>query len=123
MSGGASFNEVFFDDVRIPDRLRLGAEGEGWKVALTTLGFERGDAAAATAAIRRVGGTWEQVRALADWLGADRRPDRPPATWPALYTLDRIRAFTAMRAAAAGDASAARPGPEARPASCCGRSG
>ena len=42
MSGGSSFNEVFLTDVRIPDDLRLGEVGQGWKVALTTLGFERG---------------------------------------------------------------------------------
>ncbi len=41
VSGGADFNEVFFTDVRIPDSQRLGAEGEGWKVALTTLMNER----------------------------------------------------------------------------------
>ena len=41
MSGGASFNEVFFDDVRVSDAWRLGDEGEGWKVALTTLMNER----------------------------------------------------------------------------------
>jgi acyl-CoA dehydrogenase len=41
MSGGAEFNEVFFTDVRIPDSQRLGAVGDGWKVALTTLMNER----------------------------------------------------------------------------------
>ncbi|MCP5433663.1 MAG: acyl-CoA dehydrogenase family protein [Alphaproteobacteria bacterium] len=41
ISGGAHFNEVYFTDVRIPDRQRLGAPGEGWKVALTTLMNER----------------------------------------------------------------------------------
>ena len=41
MSGGSDFNEVFFDEVRVPDAWRLGAEGEGWKVALTTLMNER----------------------------------------------------------------------------------
>ena len=41
MSGEASFNEVFFTDVRVPDSQRLGAVGEGWKVALTTLMNER----------------------------------------------------------------------------------
>lgn len=39
--GGAEFNEVFFADVRIPDSQRLGAPGEGWKVALGTLMNER----------------------------------------------------------------------------------
>ncbi|MGZ6859791.1 MAG: acyl-CoA dehydrogenase family protein, partial [Blastococcus sp.] len=41
MAGGAGFNEVFFDDVRIPDSERLGEPGEGWRVALTTLMNER----------------------------------------------------------------------------------
>ncbi|MBE8190588.1 MAG: acyl-CoA dehydrogenase [Alphaproteobacteria bacterium] len=41
MSGESGFNEVFFTDVRVPDSQRLGAVGEGWKVALTTLMNER----------------------------------------------------------------------------------
>ena len=41
ISGGASFNEVFIDDLRVPDSARLGGESEGWKVALTTLMNER----------------------------------------------------------------------------------
>jgi alkylation response protein AidB-like acyl-CoA dehydrogenase len=41
MAGTANFNEVFFDDVRIPDAERLGEPGEGWRVALTTLMNER----------------------------------------------------------------------------------
>ncbi|PKQ05581.1 MAG: acyl-CoA dehydrogenase [Alphaproteobacteria bacterium HGW-Alphaproteobacteria-12] len=41
MSGDAHFNEVFFTDVRVKDSQRLGKEGEGWKVALTTLMNER----------------------------------------------------------------------------------
>src|SRR5918993_548028 len=41
LGGQADFNEVFFDDVRIPDSERLGEPGEGWRVALTTLMNER----------------------------------------------------------------------------------
>lgn len=41
MTGEAEFNEVFLTDVRIADSLRLGAEGEGWRVAITTLMNER----------------------------------------------------------------------------------
>jgi alkylation response protein AidB-like acyl-CoA dehydrogenase len=41
LTGDSDFNEVFFDDVRVPDRQRLGAVGEGWRVALTTLMNER----------------------------------------------------------------------------------
>ncbi len=41
MTGGASFNEVFFTEVRIPDSHRLGDVNGGWTVALTTLMNER----------------------------------------------------------------------------------
>ncbi|WP_433364368.1 acyl-CoA dehydrogenase family protein [Actinoplanes sp. CA-142083] len=41
MNGDAHFNEVFFDDVLVPDTERLGEPGEGWRVALTTLMSER----------------------------------------------------------------------------------
>jgi len=41
MTGGASFNEVFFDEVRVADTHRLGDVDEGWTVALTTLMNER----------------------------------------------------------------------------------
>jgi alkylation response protein AidB-like acyl-CoA dehydrogenase len=41
ITGDAEFNEVFFDNVRIPDSMRLGPEGEGWRVAVTTLMNER----------------------------------------------------------------------------------
>lgn len=41
MSGGSDFNEVFFTGVRVKDSHRLGAPGDGWKVALTTLMNER----------------------------------------------------------------------------------
>jgi len=41
ITGEAEFNEVFLTDVRIPDTQRLGAVGEGWKVAQTTLMNER----------------------------------------------------------------------------------
>jgi len=41
MTGEAEFNEVFLTDVRIDDSLRLGDEGDGWRVAITTLMNER----------------------------------------------------------------------------------
>ncbi len=41
MTGGASFNEVFFNEVRVADEHRLGDVNDGWRVALTTLMNER----------------------------------------------------------------------------------
>ncbi|MBI5089677.1 MAG: acyl-CoA dehydrogenase family protein [Actinobacteria bacterium] len=41
MTGGADFNEVYLTGCRIPDADRVGAEGDGWKVAVTTLMNER----------------------------------------------------------------------------------
>ncbi|PJI42220.1 acyl-CoA dehydrogenase family protein [Ferrovibrio sp.] len=41
ISDSSNFNEVFFTDVRIPDAQRLGAVGDGWKVAVATLMNER----------------------------------------------------------------------------------
>lgn len=110
MSGGASFNEVFFDDVRVDDRYRLGGIGEGWKVALTTLGFERstsgGDRGAQT-----VGASWAQLAALARWLEVNEDP-LVRQDLADLYIRDRIRAFLAGRTAARTEAGG-QPGPEA----------
>jgi alkylation response protein AidB-like acyl-CoA dehydrogenase len=41
ISGASNFNEVYFTDVPVPDGQRLGAVGQGWGVALTTLMNER----------------------------------------------------------------------------------
>lgn len=41
VNGQSGFNEVYFNDVRIPDHQRLGAVGQGWRVSLTTLMNER----------------------------------------------------------------------------------
>ena len=42
MDGAADFSEVFFTDARAPEGCVVGGLNNGWKVAMTTLGFERG---------------------------------------------------------------------------------
>jgi alkylation response protein AidB-like acyl-CoA dehydrogenase len=42
MSGQVEFAQVFYDDVRVPLENVVGGLGNGWKVAMSTLSFERG---------------------------------------------------------------------------------
>ena len=41
ISGDAEFNEVFFDEVFVPNENTVGEVGEGWKIAISTLMYER----------------------------------------------------------------------------------
>lgn len=45
LTGGSNFNEVFLDDLRVPDAHRIGGVGEGWKVVIAFLAGERSNIA------------------------------------------------------------------------------
>jgi alkylation response protein AidB-like acyl-CoA dehydrogenase len=107
MTGGASFSEVFFTDVRLGDDLRLGAVGDGWRVALTTLGFERSHSGSSR---RRPGGTFEQLAAAARHFGRnDEAVIRQGLA--DVYIGEALLRLNAGRVAAAARAGHA-PGPE-----------
>ena len=44
INGDEEFNEVFFDQVRVPADRLVGAAGQGWQIAMTTVSYERGPA-------------------------------------------------------------------------------
>ncbi|HTF45822.1 MAG TPA: acyl-CoA dehydrogenase family protein [Pseudonocardia sp.] len=110
MTGGASFNEVFLDDVEVADTARLGEVGEGWPVALTTLANERnamGHSAFGGAGILST----ERLAELVRRAGAADDPVVRRAFGELLVRLRAARYTQAVMGARAraGDA----PGPEA----------
>jgi len=72
LSGDSDFNEVFFTAARTPADLVVGPPGEGWPVAMTLLGHERGDEAATNPILFRT--ELDRLFALAAERGADRDP-------------------------------------------------
>ncbi|MDV8053760.1 MULTISPECIES: acyl-CoA dehydrogenase family protein [unclassified Rhodococcus (in: high G+C Gram-positive bacteria)] len=108
MSGGASFNEVFLHDVRVPDGMRLGDVGAGWKVAGATLAFERTASGSVT---RKKGGSVAELVALAQSLGVAGDP-LVRQDIADVYIRSELRAATADRVARAA-AAGISPGPAA----------
>lgn len=92
MTGGAAFNEVFLDNVRVPDSARIGGVGDGWKVASTSLGSERGTMSGSAGPLTPY--VMERLVRLVRRLGADADPIHRP------QIARTVAAVTAMRAAA-----------------------
>jgi alkylation response protein AidB-like acyl-CoA dehydrogenase len=99
MSGGASFNEVFFTGARVSDDLRIGAPGQGWKVALTVLGHER-----STSGGSKRGGGYDELVLLARHLGRTGEPLVRQSLARA-YEMKRVREWVRARAAARAKAT------------------
>jgi len=95
MTGEAFFNEVFFDDVVCPDEQRLGALGDGWRMASSLLTYERGAGVGggASAPSMHVGRTIDAlVRHYAPIADSTLRHRVAVA-----YTRDKIEHWTRMR--------------------------
>jgi alkylation response protein AidB-like acyl-CoA dehydrogenase len=113
ITGEAEFNEVFFTDVRIPHAQMLGKEGQGWRVAITTLMNERvaigggGSTKKGGGAINKLIELWKDGRAEA--LPAGQRAilrDRVTQS----YIENELLRVTAQRARSTQKSG--NPGPE-----------
>jgi alkylation response protein AidB-like acyl-CoA dehydrogenase len=72
VDGSSDFNEVFFTNVRCPRENVIGGVNNGWKVAMTTLGFERGTSS--TTGHRRFLKEYHEILRLAQERGASTDP-------------------------------------------------
>ncbi|MCA9830621.1 MAG: acyl-CoA dehydrogenase family protein [Dehalococcoidia bacterium] len=82
LANGHIFNEVFFEDVRVPVRNRIGEENRGWYVGTTTLDFERSN-------IARVVNIEKQVRRLNRYVKARATAGQPVRDAFRLEMVDR----------------------------------
>ncbi len=117
MTGETGFNEVLFEDVVVPDSLRLDEVGKGWTVAMTTLLYERGAAEGAGSG----GGESldERIQALIELARTTPRNgktawDDPVLRDRVLQLAIRVEALQAARPARAR--RAAHRSPDAHPA-------
>jgi hypothetical protein len=105
ITGNADFNEVFFNDVFVPDDDVVGTPDDGWTVARSTLGNERVSIGGGS------GGIFRGMDLLDLWhRHADRVPDaaaRVGAILTKEHTLKVLNLRRAQRAVIGGD-----PGPE-----------
>ncbi|MEB2311923.1 MAG: acyl-CoA dehydrogenase family protein [Sorangiineae bacterium] len=107
LSGEGGFNQVLFDAAVAPPDAVLGAEGQGWEVAMATLLFERG--AAEGSARERTASLLEQLERLLQLARATLRDGRPASEDPRLrdriaelYIQAHAMGHSAARSAVAG---------------------
>lgn len=94
ISGDSEFNEVFYTDVRVPKENVVGGINNGWAVAMTLLGYERGEAAATLPV--RFQGELDRLTAMARERGvADDPVIRQRLAW--CYSKVQIMRWIGMR--------------------------
>ncbi|NHC21684.1 acyl-CoA dehydrogenase [Nocardioides sp. IC4_145] len=106
LDGEAGFAEVFFEDVFVPDSDVLGAPGDGWRVAMSTAGNERG------LSLRSPGRFCAAADRLVDLYRSTERPpaaaaDRVVDAWVKAQAYRLYTWGTVTRLAAGGDMGAA----------------
>jgi acyl-CoA dehydrogenase len=111
MTGGTAFNEVFFNEVRVPDHHRLGDVNQGWTVALTTLMNERASIGGGGGGGGGMGlASASRLMQMMQHFGVDQDPVLRDEL-AKLYTGYQVAKFTNMRAADKMRAGGL-PGPE-----------
>jgi len=114
LDGEAGFAEIFLEDVFVPDSDVLGEPGDGWRVAMSTAGNERGLSLRSPgrfcAAADRLVGLWHQRRdevpGAADWV-ADAVSDRVADAWMKAQAYRLYTWGTVTRLVTGGDMGAA----------------
>jgi alkylation response protein AidB-like acyl-CoA dehydrogenase len=102
VDGSAEFNEVFFTNVRCPKDNVIGGVNNGWKVAMTTLGFERGTSS--TTGYRRFLKEFNQILSLAQERGCTGDPlirQRLAQSWAKIKIME-INGFRTLTDVLAG---------------------
>jgi hypothetical protein len=108
MTGDSEFNEVFFTNARCPKSNIVGGVNNGWTVAMTLLGYERGEAAATLPIMFRI--EFDRLVALAQEHGrADDPLIRQRLAWA--YSKVEIMRFLGMRSLTKY-LSGGQPGPD-----------
>lgn len=108
ISGDSEFNEVFFTDARTSARNVVGSVGGGWAVAMTLLGYERGEAAATLSIRFRT--ELDRLIGLARETGANKDPlIRQRLAW--CYSRVEVMRYLGLRALSSMLAGS-EPGPE-----------
>ncbi len=103
ITGEYGFTETFFTDARIPADCLMGAEGEGWKIAMKTLQYERGAEAGAAGGLGFVRISLEDMLEQA----SDLRRDGEPVLSDPVVRDQLVRLMMEDKAMALGDKRAA----------------